>query len=299
MVFLMNIYFSLLRGKHTLLPTVRSIKGLMMLSYLAPLALLSIVPHQEPRFLIPLIVPLVYLYSATILPETDNVLVKVEDTVIKKNCKNQTDNHKTNVLLRLWLTVNVIFIVFFGFLHQGGVIQVANFLSKDMRRDYRRSEYNIVTSHIYSIPECLFLQKSSKTLHYQEQQKSSIKRRLFLYEKGSKNLDMLLNDIRVIVKYKEEKKSFKNLLHYKMFLIIPSSLNDKFHYFLMNQNSTVTKIASFYPHISTEAFPDLAHDIIYFYTNFKLVSLYSSILHFFTKLGSLFGLSLYSITVET
>lgn len=269
----------------------------MMLSYIAPLALLSIFPHQEPRFLIPLILPLVYLYTATIFPETDNVLVKVEHTTNEKTCKSQASNRQAYVVLRLWLTINIIFILFFGFVHQGGVFQVANFLSKDMKRDYKRSEYNIITSHIYSIPECFFLQKSSQTW-YRQNKNFSLPRRLYLYEEGSKDLNMLLNDIRVIINYKEDKQSLKNISHYKVFLVIPSSLDDKLQNFVSNQNLKFKRIVTFYPHISTEAFPDLAHDLIYFYSNFKMDNFYSSIYNFFKKLGLLFGLNLYSINIK-
>lgn len=270
----------------------------MILSYIAPLALLSIFPHQEPRFLIPLILPLVYLYTATIFPETDNVLVKVKNTANEKKCKSQAAHRQTYVMLRLWLTINAIFIVFFGFLHQGGVFQVANFLSNDMRRDYRRSEYNIITSHIYSIPQCLFLQRSSESWYYRQNKNFSVTQKLFLYEEGSKDLNILLKDIRIIVNYKEDQQFLKNVSQYKVFLAIPSSLDDKFQYFVSSQNLKFKKIETFYPHISTEAFPDLAHDLIYFYTNFKMNDFSTLIYDFFNKLSLLFGLNLYSVNLE-
>lgn len=65
-------------------------------SVLVPLACLSLAPHQEPRFLLPLTVPL-HLYAASSLVST-----------------------RARALL--WVAFNAILTVFFGVLHQGGVV---------------------------------------------------------------------------------------------------------------------------------------------------------------------------------
>ena len=61
------------------------------------LSLLSLAPHQEPRFLLPLIVPLVLLGG---------------DTLFSKR-----------VFSVIWIVFNVILLLLFGFLHQAGVVQ--------------------------------------------------------------------------------------------------------------------------------------------------------------------------------
>jgi phosphatidylinositol glycan class Z len=285
--------YNFVRGKHQLLPTVRSIKGLMMLSYLGPLALLSIFPHQEPRFLIPLIIPLVYLYSSMILPESDNVLIKLENTMIKKP-KNKVTK-ASNLYMKLWLVINAILVIFYGFLHQGGVYQAANFLSKDMKFESPRTEYYIVTSHIYSLPESLLLQKSSEKLHHTKITKYAISKRYFLYEEGSSDLDVLVKDIHKIFKRLEDyNKNYKTKKRYKFFLIIPSSLEDQLIY-TETDGFKFKKVRSFYPHISTEAFPELAQDLFYFYSNLKLQEIHTSVLYCLSKIFASFGLNVYEI----
>ncbi|XP_031330174.1 GPI mannosyltransferase 4 isoform X2 [Photinus pyralis] len=76
---LVELLRSIWQCKYHHLPSVRSIRGLMTASILFPLALLSFVPHQEPRFLLPLILPLVYLYGPSIWPEQVDVVVKPTD----------------------------------------------------------------------------------------------------------------------------------------------------------------------------------------------------------------------------
>ncbi|XP_063928732.1 GPI mannosyltransferase 4 [Zophobas morio] len=285
--------YSFVRGRHQLLPTVRSIKGLMMLSYIAPLGILSVFPHQEPRFLIPLIIPLVYLHSADILPDKDNILIKLEHTVPRKT--KTTVKKDSNVYMKLWLVINIILVIFYGFLHQGGVYQVTNYLSKDMRTESLKTEYYIVTSHVYSLPESLFLQKSSNKLHHTKTSKYAVNKRYFLHEEGSSDLDILVSNIQKMSKRIEDYKHVhKNKRKYKLFLVIPSSLEDQLNS-LMSKDAHFKKIKSFYPHISTEAFPNLAQDITYLYTNFKFDDMYTNILYSITKMMSSFGLNLYMI----
>ena len=74
-------------------------KGFLVLSYIVPILLLSIFPHQEPRFLIPLLLPLALLYSHHIF----GILANKKLTV-------------------LWIIFNCICALFYGALHQGGLV---------------------------------------------------------------------------------------------------------------------------------------------------------------------------------
>lgn len=68
---------------------------LLVLAFVVPLAMISIIPHQEPRFLLALAIPLFLLTAQQ--PET---------------------SRKTYVL---WIIFNLLAGIFFGFFHQGGV----------------------------------------------------------------------------------------------------------------------------------------------------------------------------------
>ncbi|GJQ79994.1 hypothetical protein Trydic_g9467 [Trypoxylus dichotomus] len=80
-------YWDLLRKlfkrKYHLLPTIRSVKGLMVVSMLTPLFLLSAFAHQEPRFIIPIIFPMVYLYAQKIYEDPDFSVIEAKDDTIK------------------------------------------------------------------------------------------------------------------------------------------------------------------------------------------------------------------------
>ncbi|KAF7283800.1 hypothetical protein GWI33_022840 [Rhynchophorus ferrugineus] len=56
-------YYLIIQGKLNLLPSVKSIKMVMIMSFISPILMLSVFPHQEPRFIIPVILPLVYLHE--------------------------------------------------------------------------------------------------------------------------------------------------------------------------------------------------------------------------------------------
>eukprot|EP00985_Skeletonema_marinoi_P032275 scaffold39087_cov174-Skeletonema_marinoi.AAC.2 len=70
------------------------------------LVVLSCAPHQEPRFILPCIVPLVFLYGQRVVG-MDN---------------KQPNLKKRAILTTLWVVFNSILYLFFGWLHQGGLI---------------------------------------------------------------------------------------------------------------------------------------------------------------------------------
>nr|XP_023026482.1 GPI mannosyltransferase 4 [Leptinotarsa decemlineata] len=235
--------------KFNLLPTIRSIKCLMTLSAVVPVAILSIFPHQEPRFLLPVILPLVYLHATTILREPEDTLVEAPKTQIKP------DSWKTkpsNSLLTIWLLVNVLLGVLYGFLHQGGVLPATAYLARDMELTSMKTEYHIVTSHIYSIPESFFLQKSSYKLYSRGKTRYSVNKRVFLYEEGSKNLEFILRKLKLILDTRSNPGK-----RMKLFLLISGSLGEDLMYFSSNRTLKLDLVEQFRPHLSLEAFPDL------------------------------------------
>ncbi|EED86613.1 predicted protein [Thalassiosira pseudonana CCMP1335] len=98
-------YYSIFqRNGRTYNNSSRSIIGS---AYLSGLFLLSCAPHQEPRFILPCLVPLVQLYGK------DAVGV------------NATTQQRPKVALFLgpfWVVFNLILYIFFGWLHQGGLV---------------------------------------------------------------------------------------------------------------------------------------------------------------------------------
>lgn len=74
----------------------------LLLIYFIPILLLSIFPHQEPRFLIPLLPLLCFLYGQQLF-----------GSQISSSFKTRN----------IWIILNLLCTLFFGQIHQGGVIQ--------------------------------------------------------------------------------------------------------------------------------------------------------------------------------
>jgi len=103
----------------------------LALAVLVPTAALSIAPHQEYRFLLPTLVPLVLLaHDALLGPRA------------------------VPHLARLWLLFNAVLIVLFGFLHQGGLVPAMVALQPQVRQDTSSS---VIFYHTYSPPRYLLL----------------------------------------------------------------------------------------------------------------------------------------------
>ena len=66
---------------------------------LVGLILLSCAPHQEPRFLLPTIIPIIVLYGKRVLSK-----------------------EASPVVFWVWVVFNLLMSIFFGWLHQGGVV---------------------------------------------------------------------------------------------------------------------------------------------------------------------------------
>ncbi|KAL9180374.1 hypothetical protein ACHAXT_008344 [Thalassiosira profunda] len=85
------------------------------MSMLAGLLVLSCAPHQEPRFLLPILVPLALLYGHKVVGSGES----------------QKDSQKLILVLRIvWVVFNVILYAFFGWLHQGGLVPSLLYLPK-------------------------------------------------------------------------------------------------------------------------------------------------------------------------
>lgn len=251
-----SLLIKLIRGKYNLLPTVRSIKGLMTASFVTPTILLSLFPHQESRFIIPIILPLVYLHAFDIYKEPDHALIKApKNTTNKKDLTEKKSNHKSHYLLKAWFSVNVLCVLYFGFIQQGGVLPVTAFLSNEVN-DKPYYNYHVVTSHIYSIPHAFLLQPDTEKVFYKNKSKYQISKHVFTYERGSKDTTILLRDISAILNTANNKAR-----RYRMFLLISGSLLEQLEQAMKSREFSqiyMKNVSNFYPHFSAEALPDFS-----------------------------------------
>uniref|UniRef100_A0A2A4K7Z2 Mannosyltransferase n=1 Tax=Heliothis virescens TaxID=7102 RepID=A0A2A4K7Z2_HELVI len=240
--------YRFVRGQYSKLPRIQSITGLMLFSLVIPIAALSLFPHQEARFIIPVLVPLIYLFGNHLHT-------------------NESDGPKTRrfktTIRYTWYALNVLLTLFFGFIHQGGIYPFANSLFHEIKNNYGVHTH-VITTHSYSIPTFL-LQLESTTKVYKDK-KTGHKYRLapttFVHKYGSLPMHHLF------VKVDDVLTNAEMMLHdykkrYRFYIASPCSLEQdlrsaaaKYHYFELIEEF------SYYPHFCTEAFPKFpsSHD---------------------------------------
>lgn len=231
-----------IRGQYSKLPRIQSITGLMTFSLVIPVALLSLFPHQEARFIIPILVPLVYLFGNHLY-------------------ENESDGPKARRLKKsmryTWYSFNLILTIFFGFIHQGGIYPFASSLFREIKGTYG-THTHVITTHSYSIPTFL-LQLESTTHVWRDRktgQKYSLAPTTFLYKYGS----LPMNDL--YTKIDDVLTEAEMLLHkykkkYRFYVASPCSLERKIreearNYYYID----IEEDFSYYPHFCTEAFPE-------------------------------------------
>ncbi|XP_037032885.1 GPI mannosyltransferase 4 [Bradysia coprophila] len=271
-----SMVYQFCRADYKNLPRAQSIIALMTAAIFVPLGLLSLINHQEPRFLLPLTLPIIFLHGTKLqtglcVKLQTGLCVKlqtglyvpelVKSSRILKNICSKISSKKIAgaTLLRYWYIINIIFTLFFGFVHQGGVFQLASDISNSVLARDSVTHVHLVTSHIYNVPLSFFFIPSTKTLLTNQDtgQKYTMQKRFFLYEYGGMNVDDLHRKLKIILDHNEMKLSEKNQ-KYQLYVAIPTSLTDDLSMAFWRSNSTVMtyeRVKVFYPHLSTEALP--------------------------------------------
>lgn len=129
----MGFFSSIMNHHYHLLPNIHEVNTLMMANVIIPLSLLSVFPHQEPRFLLPLLLPIVFTTSKYF----SNYYIR-----------------KAGNLFPIWCFCNMIGLIFYGYLHQAGVTPMISHLFKDIKYV---SDVHFIHSHIYSVPVGLLM----------------------------------------------------------------------------------------------------------------------------------------------
>lgn len=186
-----------------------------------PLVLLSLFPHQEPRFLIP-ILPLV-------------VMTGIEQIEEKSKMKN--------VFIFVWILFNMLLTPIYGVLHQGGVVQSLLHIEKQL--NYKQPEINpifnsddkFVFFRTYMPPHSLLLSTRSK----------------------SQIIDVQGGNIDYFLKYLPQKLSEDNDFQQNktlsnIYVITPSNVVTEFK----EKGVNFTKMFVYYGHLSMEDTPHMA-----------------------------------------
>lgn len=131
-----------------------------------PVALLSIFPHQEPRFLIPVTLPMVFLHSQKIRNVNElHPVYEQYDKGVKVFMKKSSSRGYKDKLLTVWYLINIVLVFLYGFVHQAGVYPLMDHFSAVMKEKPRLMTIHLVTSFVYPLPISLLqLQRKKITM---------------------------------------------------------------------------------------------------------------------------------------
>ncbi|XP_016972139.1 GPI mannosyltransferase 4 [Drosophila rhopaloa] len=253
------------RAEYQVLPRFQSIVSLMSGAIFVPLFFLSLINHQEPRFLLPVTFPLLLLHAPKLITGFSAKYPFQKDHPLLRWFYDRLLSSKASgpYLLRIWYVSNVALTLFFGFIHQAGVYPLAAEMSHVIATKPAATHVHLITSHIYSLPLHLINIPSSRVMHFNRQTHLRYRRPrdFYMYEYGGLSLDLLLQKVKLISGNCEVKQSGPSRLRYKLYLAIPASLSADLHEALVHSNASsylnFELINVFYPHLSTEAFPRL------------------------------------------
>lgn len=259
-----SMFYKFCKKEFQSLPHTQSFVSLMVSSIFVPVLLLSFFNHQEPRFLVPITVPLILLHAPKLITGVNvtSFLKESQWSVAKAFSSYINFNISGRTVMKVWCLVNIFFTIFFGFIHQAGVLQLADHFSKYHQTLPTQTQIHLITSHVYNIPETLLIIPHSGVLYTNPQsgQKYKIARRFFIHEYGGMDLDDMFRKVKRLTDVCELRERTKKI-NYEIFIAMPTSrafeLNQIFH---KHRNIfTFKEERIFYPHLSTEAFPNFHH----------------------------------------
>ena len=200
--------------------TVLPPRQFLLLSIYVPLILLSVFPHQEPRFLIPLLAPISILYGFQLFGP-----------------------RSTDLLRSIWLTLTIIGIVFYGFFHQGGVIPAISHLSQRLNglspnQTVVPTTNHVIFFHTYMPPHFLFQCHSHSMTTINDLKGSSVE-----------TLSLFIKNLQV------GECEHKDCSAY---LVIPKSLRPLIERVERDTGLLVVFDTTIFPHLSTEDPPNIA-----------------------------------------
>ena len=219
-----------------------TVGAMSFFTFIVALAMLSVFPHQEPRFLIPLTVPLVMMNAPKLR---------------WKFCNRKP-------LLTLWFAFNIVCAIFFGFVHQAGVMPATNYIAEDLQLRNVTNEANFVWSHTYMPPTFKLLRISDRSRRRKEKLNENDFPSYFLRQNVRMNFHDLsgkdiFSDVRrelnaLATRAKLKKGTVEN------FVIIPNHLVEDLQE-ATEETLKLDKKAVFCPHISTENPPNVVNDL--------------------------------------
>lgn len=228
-------------GMYRLIFITHRVFALMILSTLTPIILFSFIPHQEFRFLMPIIIPLTYAFAFNI--------------------------YKSNKLSTLWTLINITLVIFYAFVHQAGVLRCVLYLDPMIKSTLSTPDINSSTNMInilafrsYPIPTYMWNVPSNDTRFYVDTLDTFNDFDRALDAKITKLLStQTLNDNNDVVNLLEHDKDTNvTTVLTSIYLMLPTIYEDHLSKSLKSQQGslfdsyTLRDIRKFVPHFSGE-----------------------------------------------
>lgn len=248
------------------LPRLQSIVGLMTCTIVTPIALLSYFPHQEPRFIIPVLFPVVFLYapelsqvpSLDIVPKFDND----ENDNNSKSCGSSSPKRRESKPRKLvfWYVSNLLLALFYAFAHQGGIFPLTSHVAAELKAKPHLTHVHLYTSYGYPLPTALLQLRNTHRVYRSSgsDHKYKLVQDFHLYEQNSKPLSRVLDDIARRVRDCENRFALKKI-PYRLYYALPASVLTEFTELSRNRSHLFSfrVVKTFYPHVSVERLPSL------------------------------------------
>ncbi|XP_014472747.1 PREDICTED: GPI mannosyltransferase 4 [Dinoponera quadriceps] len=263
-----KMVYSGLNAQWLQLPRLQSIVGMMTCTFVVPLALLSLFPHQEPRFIIPVLFPLVFLYAPELsqVPSLDIVsrFGNDEDNDENDNSKPRSpaSSHERSKPRKLviWYVSNLLLALFYAFAHQGGILPLTSHVAAELKAKPHLTHLHLYTSYGYPLPTALLQLRNTHRVYRSSSSNHKYKlvQDFHLYEQGSKSLPRVLDDIVRRIRDCENKFVFKKI-PYRLYYVLPASAMAEFAELSRNRSHLYgfRIVKTFYPHVSVERLPSL------------------------------------------
>lgn len=253
-----KMVYSGLKARWLHLPRLQSIVGLMTSTFIVPIALLSLFPHQEPRFIIPVLFPLVFLHAPELSQVPSLDIVRRFNDNDDESAAEPPQRCKSRKLT-LWYVSNLLLAFFYAFAHQGGVFPLTSHIRTELRAKPHLTHVHLYTSYSYSLPTALLqLRNTRRVYRSSSNHKYKLTQDFHLYEQGSKPLPQVFDSIARRIRDCEEKFTVKRI-PYRLYYALPASAISEFVE-LSNNRSNLFRfhiVKTFYPHISIERLPSL------------------------------------------
>lgn len=217
-------------------PKLFDFNGLLVFSFAFPLLTLSLTPHQEPRFLLPLLVPLALLLGPFLL---------------------RREGLSAKVLRSIWFAANAACVLFFGFFHQGGIYDTQHWLHRHVHHERAKGTHtHLLYFHTYMPPMSLLALPHRASVDHANGTRFKRGSTVFYEDLGGAPLDELRQRCALLVADAQAKYK-KTKLVTEIFVVFPATLSFDIERLLLPLPSLRWKhVHKSYPHLSMEDPPD-------------------------------------------